>query len=51
MIEVDCNIIVLDFLGPSVEDLFIFCGHKFSLKTISMLVDRLICMTCVNYNL
>ncbi|XP_061500653.1 casein kinase I [Anopheles gambiae] len=36
------NVIVMDKLGPSLEDLFNFCSRRFSLKTVMMLVDQMI---------
>ncbi|XP_014221641.1 casein kinase I-like isoform X1 [Trichogramma pretiosum] len=41
-VEREFNVLVMDLLGPSLEDLFTYCSRKFTIKTVLMLADQMI---------
>ena len=37
---------ILEMLGPSIEDLYIYCHRKFSLKTVVLLGEQMLERIC-----
>lgn len=44
------NIMVMDLLGPNLDELFGLCDHQFSQKTVAMLAKRMVKgLACESY--
>lgn len=42
LVQNDCRILVMELLGPSLEDFLQFCNGKFSLETVLTLAIQMI---------
>lgn len=42
------NVLVIDLLGPNLEDLFDMCGRKFTIKTVCMSAKQMVSLDPYN---
>jgi len=44
------NVLVIDLLGPNLEDLFDMCGRKFTIKTVCMAAKQMVSIVYIAWN-